>query len=227
MRERNFCAPNKRGGAQLAALLIVIAGVDAAKAEGFYVDAGVVGSHLGTNGFAEKLPGLSVSDEKADDENLGWKVGGGYRIFPSLAVEVGYADFGDATAVTRYIGQNSRSSAYYPRISVSGPYAAFVGLLPVHRCDLFVKLGALRADTEVTTREVTTLKYHPNPGTYTSWIKSSADNIGLLLGMGVTYKFTDRYAVAIDLTHVPKVGDDDVTGQDELTSLSLTARYNF
>ena len=91
-----------------------------------------------------------------------------------------------------------------------------------------MKVGALRADTDVTTRAKITLRPPTHdPRTYTEWTTSSADTTELLLGIGVTYRFTDRYAVALDATHVPKVGDGDITGQDDLTSLSLTARYTF
>jgi hypothetical protein len=235
MFERNSWVPkrnsgaqfNKRRGGTLASLLIILATADAATAEGFYLDAGVVGSSLESDGFIEQLhPDIRGTGDT--ERSTGWRVASGYRISKSFSVEAGFADFGDKTpadAIFQY-GNAYQLSHEGTRISMRGPYLALVGSLQIDHWAPFVKIGALRADTAITSHIVNRVS-RPVRITQSRKVAASADTTELLLGIGVTYRITDHYGVALEATRVAEVGEADVTGQDDLTSLSLTAQYAF
>lgn len=234
MCEVNSCMPkrngarfaeHRRGGAAL--LLFIIATFDTANAAGLYVEAGAVGSNLDTHGFVEQL----VRDDFenfGNERSAGWRVAGGYRIARYLAVEAGFADFGEKTPpdAAAAMGNSFTTFLRDTRITLRGPYGALVGSLPIGHWDAFVKIGALRAHTAETTHVVTSLRFPVRPSIEND-VAESASTTELLLGIGVTYRITDHYGVVLEATRVPKVGDPDATGEGDLTSLSLSAQYSF
>lgn len=221
MRERNL-----RGG--LALLLLVSA--TSANAEGFYVDAGAFRFRLKSDGFINHFAGNQYSSTLDGDDEYGegWRVAAGYRISPHLAVEAGFADFGDVNLTpddTLIEGGNSHATYLSDaRASIKGSYLALIGLVPVGRWDAFAKIGVLRAATDTTSR----IRY------YTRWptvvvetvTAASADTTELLFGAGVAYNFSEHLGAGLEATGVPNVGDSN-TGADTLTSLTLSARYRF
>jgi hypothetical protein len=224
MYEAIRCAAHRCG----PALLLIVAGTafQTANAAEPYVDVGVVGSELKITGFTEpvnnRLPGSSGTERSA-----GWRIAGGYRFSRYVAVEAGFADFGNKTPDDILIETGTSHTTYLhdTRIKIKGPYAALVGSVPADHWLPFAKIGVLRADTSVSTHIITAI--HFSPQVIDTPRSVSAKTAELQWGVGVAYRFTDRYGAALELMSVPKVGDKDRTGEDDLTALSLSFQYTF
>jgi hypothetical protein len=103
------------------------------------------------------------------------------------------------------------------RASLKGQYAAVLAAWPRARWDVFAKLGAMFADTSATTNRI--YRYRVSwveSDESSTWMDASDDSIELLLGIGAAYRFTEHYGAALEAARA-----------DDLTSLTLSARYNF
>jgi len=121
------------GLSALAALALMAAtAVQADTQPGFYAGAGIGTTTVGDDDFDG--PGI-------DDSDTGFKVFGGYYFNENYGVEVGYFDFGEASAS---LGGDSLS------VGVSGLAASVVGRLPVSDMfSLYGKLGFASYDVDV------------------------------------------------------------------------------
>ena len=155
---------------------------------GFYLGAGGGGTTY--NGFDNLcrditgvLPGIPVETNCQGDETVfGWKLFGGWRFNPYLALEGGYADLGEANGDTVILGLDVNG-----KVSANALFAELIGSLPLGKSGrLFGKIGMAGIDSELTTDSFAViLRDTPT----TSFSDNSTD---IVYGLGAEYGFTQK-----------------------------------
>jgi hypothetical protein len=130
----------------------------------------------------------------------GWKVLGGYKVAPNLAVEGSYIDFGEATTsgtIPVIPGINAVPNAtsiasQATGINVSGVASAAA----TDQVNLFGKVGMMMWEKETT---ATVQQVGPTNATVTQ--VADTDGVDLSLGAGAEYKVNDNWGVRGEVEH--------------------------
>lgn len=130
----------------------------------------------------------------------GWKVFGGYKVAPNLAVEGSYIDFGDAStdgAIPVIPGVNSVANATSLASQATGFNVSGVASAPVtNEMNVFGKAGLMMWEKE-TTATVSGV----GAGSSTIVQSTTTDGVDLSLGAGAEYKINDNWGVRGELEH--------------------------
>lgn len=156
--------------------------------------------------------GLSSSDSGGSYQ---WRLQGGYRFNPYLALEVGYIDFGKADYQAAYAGGSAQGS-----LKAGGVDMAALLLLPLNDSfSIFGKLGVVDA----------TVKANLQAGAPAASATgdTSVNSVRPLLGLGATYKLTDNVDLRADYDYVSALGSSSKTGTMDVNMFSMGAVYNF
>ncbi|CAN5429480.1 outer membrane beta-barrel protein [soil metagenome] len=190
-----------------------------ASAEGAYVlgelthsrdklDSSYFDSKLGANGAV----GAASTSTGSGNE---FRIQGGYRLSPNLAVEGGYIDFGKTKYQATYAGGTAQGT-----LKAGGVDIAARGILPVSdKIDLFAKGGLVAA------RVKSSLTAGAPAGGATG--DTSKTVVRPLLGIGAQYKLTEKVSLRLDLDHVSGLGSSSQTGKMSATMLSGGLAYSF
>ena len=176
----------------------------------FAQDAGFyVGGSLGQSQVDLDCEGTT----SCDDKDTSWKIFAGYQVNRNFAVEIGYSNFGAATASTPPIG-------FIPAANVKIESTAWellaIGLLPVaDRFSVYGKLGLYLADTDVRVD-------FPPLGSATD----SDDNTDLTFGIGVRYDFTRNFGVRAEWQRYSDVKAADF-GESDIDVMSVGLVWKF
>ena len=203
-----------------------------------YVRGSVVESNMDIDPFAYQVrSNFNIRKAQFDDErSTGWSLGLGLRFQRYFGIEVGYADFGVKTLSPPEeslisITTSSVSFRTDTRVAVKGAYVAATGSLPLGNWEPYLKLGALRAETDVEADHITRFYVGPPPRelrtTTEHTIVSSVATTEPMAAVGLTYTFAGHFGVALEATFIPDVGDEEMTGEADLTSMSLALEYRF
>lgn len=125
-----------------------------------------------------------------------WKVFGGYKVTPNIAVEGSYVDFGEADSDFTLAGGIPGNAVANPAVvksTASGFGVSGVASAPVNeQVNVFGKAGfmAWEAEDDVTVKNVTVAGSKTDVTT-----KSSTDGVDLSLGAGAEYKINDNWGV--------------------------------
>ncbi len=203
----------------LAPLAAFTLATPAAFADGFYgvgqithSSTSLDGSHFDSALSANGATGLSSSSAGNGTQ---WRLQGGYRFNPNLAVELGYIDFGKATYNAGYASGSAQGS-----VKAGGLDAAALLILPLnHGFSVFGKAGLVAAN----------VKSDLSAGAPASAAggNSSANVVRPLIGAGLAYKLTENVDLRADFDHVDGLGQSDKTGKIGANMFSLGAAYNF
>jgi OOP family OmpA-OmpF porin len=170
----------------------------------------------GNNGFALN-PTSSF-----DNTDTAWSLIGGFRINPYISIEAGYVDLGS----TKY---SSSSNVIFPGlgtipttigIEIAAKGAVIAGSLGAPLgggFDVHTQLGAFFAKTSLNV-DVTL------SGNRTRTALES-DSQDLFAGVGVAYHFADGLTASVDFTRYKAVGDENETGEGDITSLRVGVHY--
>lgn len=166
---------------------------------GFYIGGSVGSATL------ELEDADSTTDFKADD--TGFKLTAGYRILNWLAVEGGYADYGQP------------EDAVFG-IDLRGDFQAFnvsaVALLPLGNVDLFGRIGIAAWEGSLSADRF--------------GVEVSEDNVDPLIGLGIQYR-AGRLAVRAEIEGLmlgfDDDGDDESDGDDWIDFASVGATWTF
>jgi OmpA-OmpF porin, OOP family len=201
------------------ALLALLALTTPALADGFYgvgevtyssasLDPSYFDNALTTNGAT----GLSSSDSGGSYQ---WRLQGGYRFNPYLALELGYIDFGKADYQAAYSGGSAHGSLKAGGVDM----AALVSVPLNDSFSVFGKLGVVDA----------TVKSNLQAGTPADSASgdTSVNSVRPLLGLGASYKLTDNVDLRADYDYVSGLGSSSKTGTMDVNMFSLGAVYNF
>jgi OOP family OmpA-OmpF porin len=199
--------------------LALLALTTPALADGFYAvgevsysSASLDNSYFDNALIANGATGLSSSDSGGSYQ---WRLQGGYRFNPNLALEVGYIDFGKADYQADYSGGSAQGS-----LKAGGVDMAALLLLPLNDSfSIFGKLGVVDA----------TVKSNLQAGAPADSASgdTSVNSVRPLLGLGATYKLTDSVDLRADYDYVSGLGSSSKTGTMNVNMFSLGAVYNF
>ena len=156
-----------------------------AKSSSFYGGASVGRSYhdncdeLSGNQYGENF---SCSRENGDPA---WKVFGGYKIMPNLAIEGAYIDFGEYSTVHQFENRDED-----PAFEAHGLSLSAVGIIPVNeRINLFAKVGVLHWEQEVSDPNHLERGTQHNEGT------------DLALGLGAEIKLSKNISLRAEAEH--------------------------
>lgn len=176
--------------------LALTAGAAAAVADpesGYYAGAGAGRYHLALHEFADD--GLDF-----DDRGAGFRLFGGVRFNPWIAVELAYLDLGAPGEDLAGVYIESASTGVAPYV---------VGTLPLGRLELYARAGILFRDVKLTARA-------PESGEQTA--DTYEENFVYGAGAGVVIRHVN---LRLEYERV------DVPGADTSDSLWLSAAYRF
>lgn len=120
-----------------------------------------------------------------DNGDPAFKVFGGYKIMPNLAIEGAYIDFGEYSTIHHF--ENTDED---PAFEARGLSLSAVGSIPVHkRVNLFGKVGVLHWEQEVSDPNHPALGTRHNEGT------------DLALGVGAEVKLSKNVSLRAEAEH--------------------------
>ena len=171
------------------------------------------------NGF--RTDGLFPSSTTIENKDAAYRLGGGYRFSPAVAVELYYADLG------KYSSQSVASfTPTSGRLDISALYkSAGVGVDVVFGAPLgeafgvYGRAGVIRAKTQGIFSLVGSPSFRVTNGT--------ANKVGNVLGVGLKYDVSKQLSVNLEAQRVAKLGDDSTGGELRLNIYSLGANFNF
>lgn len=169
-------------------------------------------NHFDTALTTNTAASLSSNDSGSDNK---WRLQGGYRFNPYLAVEAGYIDFGKAKYQASYTGGSAQGS-----LKAGGFDVVALASLPVNDSfSIFGKAGMVAA-------KVKSNLVAGAPATAASG-NASENVVRPLLGVGARYKLTDNVDLRADYDHVSGLGTSSKTGKMDSNMVSFGAVYNF
>ncbi len=152
-----------------------------------------------------------IANASVKDTDTGIKLGGGYAFNRNLAVEAAYVDLGKATFSGTVVGVNVSGTT-----KASGPVVVAVGMLPLgNQFTLLGRLGVIDA----------TVKADASGGGFSASEKST--KVKTTFGIGVTYSFTQQFAIRGDFDRYSKLGDSNTTGESDVDMISIGVVYKF
>lgn len=166
----------------LAAGLTVSLGVSSipafAQNTGFYAG-GAIGQAKVKDACTPE-PGLVINS--CDDKDTAWKIFGGYQFNTNFGAELGYVDFGKATATATALGIPFTASIKAKAFELLG-----VGTIPLaDKLSAYGKLGFARWDTDASA----------TGGGVT--VTDSAKGTDLTYGLGVKYDFAKNLGARLE-----------------------------
>jgi len=204
---------------QHLAPLALMALTSAAFADGFYGIGEITRSSpsLDKDYFDAALTGNGASGLSSRDDHNGtqWRLQGGYRFNPYLAIEAGYIDFGTAKYKANYAGGSAHGSLKAGGVDVVG-----LASLPLNdNFSVFGKAGLVYANVKssLTASDPAALASDNN----------STRVVRPLLGVGANYKITQNVDLRADFDHVSGLGKSSTTGKMNDNMFSLGLAYNF
>lgn len=188
-------------------------------ADGFYVlgEATHSSNSLDQNYFDDSLSANGATGLSSTDSGSGnqWRVQGGYRFNPYLALEAGYIDFGKTTYKANYTGGSAQGS-----LKAGGADMAVLASLPINdEFSVFGKAGLVYANVK------SSLSAGAPAGLASG--DTSANVFRPLFGLGANYKLTQNVDLRADYDHVSGLGDSGKTGKMDSNMFSMGAVYNF
>ena len=189
------------GGLGAAALLFVSGGAIAASADGgpgkLYVGLDAGHSKLDAAG-SQQFFGPQAGQQSGHD--VGYRFRLGYQFIRYLALEVGYADFGEFAIndVPYLCLPPATACRFNVRSKTSGALIHVVGSWPfAEHWALNGRLGAMYANVSTTEQ---------NPAIASTHRKYSDSNTALAYGAGVSYELNARVTVSVDWVKYDQVG---------------------
>ncbi len=195
--------------AGLMALSGLAAGAPAALAQdtGFYAGIGV-----GQSDAKDACAGAPIS---CDNKDTGWKIFGGYQFNKNFGAEVGYVDFGKATANGVISGVAVSANA-----KAKGWEFLGVGTLPIaDKFSAYGKLGFFRWDADVSATASI-------PG-FAVTASASDKGTDLTYGIGLKYDFFKSASGRLEWQRYKDIGNTATTGKSDVDLISLGLVFKF
>lgn len=137
-----------------------------------------------------------------DDKDTAWRVLGGYQINRNFSVELGFHQFGDASAS----GPGGRIDFEAHAIELVG-----LGSLPLgNNFAVYGKAGVYRGETQATGSTI-----------LTGPIDIEETNTDLTFGVGAQYNFNPKFAIRAEWQRYTNMGDEETIGESDVDVLSL------
>jgi OOP family OmpA-OmpF porin len=175
---------------------------------GFYA-----GAAVGQAKFKDACTGITGTGFTGgcDDKDTAWKVFGGYQFHRNVAVELGYVDFGEATANGTLLGLPASAGADAKAIELVA-----VGMIPLtQQFSAYAKGGAYRwdIDTRVTAGALAA--------------GGGDDGTDFTYGVGLKYDFTRNIAARLEFQRYNNLGETNTTGQSDVNMWTVGVMFKF
>ena len=174
-----------------------------------------IGFGVGATGFKlkkEDFNAIGATTRSFDERDTGFKVFGGYRLNENLAIEGQYTRLGKAEIRYSAAGGLSGTEKY----RASSLSVAAVGSVPVTTdLSLFAKAGP---------------SYNSAKSSFSNaalGMASSGNKLGLLVGVGASYKLTDSVSARVEFENFSRVGEVAKGGRSSVTMVSAGLAYQF
>jgi len=159
-----------------------------------------------------------------DDSDTAWSLLAGYRFTPFIAVEAGYLDLGStkyrASGNVRIPGVGTFPSTVGIDLSAKGPFvAAALGAPLGPHFDLHTHLGGFFSRTS--------FDIGVGLGAFNGNETVSSNSADFFAGIGIGYRFSNTLAASLDFTRFKAVGDEEKTGEGDITSFRVGLQYTF
>jgi OOP family OmpA-OmpF porin len=211
-----------------AVLALSYAGIAAAQDQGFFAGLGVGRSNADVADITlQDVLGIGFSSvsgfqNQSSKSDTAWKLYGGYQFNSYVAAEVLYADLGKfsrSASGTGTVTSPPASLAFSldSDLKITGfGAAALIGLPVSDQWGLFAKPGMFYWDAKRTT--ITTAG---------SSLSDSTDKKGTspTLGLGASYKFTERLSARLEWERFFDVGDKNTTGKSDVNLYTVSVQF--
>jgi len=178
-----------------AALVFASPALSQHKESGIYIG-GAIGQAEHSDQCSDTLPGVSC-----DDTDSAWKIFGGFQFNRHFALELGYANLGEATASLGAISTTDEATAFE---------VVALGMLPIgDRFAIFGKAGFFRGERERTSN---------NPGEPTG----TNEQTDFTFGVGARFDITHNIGLRAEWQRYIDLGE--ITDVD-LISIGVQFRF--
>jgi OOP family OmpA-OmpF porin len=149
----------------------------------------------------------------SDDSDTAFKIFGGYKFNPNWGIEGAYIDAGELSQS----GTDSFLGTASATIEVSGINLAVLGIIPVsERFSLQGKAGLFLWDMDVS---------------FTSSVFGPASlnegGTSPMFGIGGTFNINKQIGILVEYEKYLDVGEEDITGEEDVDILSASLVFNF
>ena len=168
-----------------------------------------------------------------DSRDTAWKLAGGLRLTPHVALEVAYADLGRISTRTDGVVGNFLN-AYRVDIdrNVHGVGLDLVGTLPVaSRFDVLGRAGVYRMNVRTNIRLSDAIEFSATPGLQERTDEGKEDIVHV--GLGLQARLTPRWAVRAEVERFMgvgngfRLGDPNGTGRADVDLASVGVVFSF
>jgi OmpA-OmpF porin, OOP family len=172
-------------------------------------------SNLETTSLRQALQaaGRTVANVKADDEDSGWRLTGGYSFNRNFAIEAAYADIGDFVATATLLPNGVQTA----EASLRGVSIDFVASLPMSiRTSAFARIGlaSIRVNQDFSNNAV---------GAY--FADNTERGVHERYGVGLQYRITDALAARLEAERYRTDSNHVTKDHADLVSLGLVYRF--
>lgn len=169
------------------------------------------------------IQNLSTSSE---DSDMGYTLAFGYRFNRYLAAELGLAQFGSLESVARADMDFDDGNGFVPvslklSFSAGGPMVSALGILPINdQFEFFGRVGYLFTSSK---RELTS-RVDGQSGGFGS---ARGDSQEMVLGVGAAWHFNQVYSARLEYQKLDELGEENVTGLEDLNVIGLGVVVRF
>lgn len=209
-----FISPRRIFPAALAAAAMAAATPALAQLKPGSPDVGFyAGGAVGQAKFKDGCTGITTTGfaGSCDDKDTAWKAFGGYQFHRNVAVELGYVDFGEASASGTLLGLPATASADAQAIELVA-----VGILPfTQQLSAYGKAGAYRWDVDTRATAGAAAAGGGDDGTDFTY------------GVGLKYDVTRNLAARVEYQRYNDLGNSNTTGQTDVNMWSIGLMFKF
>ena len=172
-------------------------------------------------GTGAPIQNLSSSTE---DSDFGYQATFGYRFNRYFAAELGLAQFGSLKSTAR--AEMNFGTGFVPAsvtlsFSAGGPVMSAVGILPIgEKFEVYGRLGYLFCSSE---RELTS-RVDGQSGGFGS---AKGDSQNPVYGLGFAWHINQIYSIRGEFQKLDALGQDDRTGEEDLTVIGVGVIVRF
>jgi len=178
-------------------------------------DAGAINTELAAEAAVFSIVGFA-STTTVDDDDLGWKIYGGYNFNKYFSVELGYTDLGEAELNTTITAPALVAGTLAATADLTGFQFAGIASYPVsEEFDVFGKIGAYVWESDATAVAVI--------AGLTEAVKAEQDGTDILFGLGAEYNFTNNITLRAEWERFSGLTDDE----NDVDLFSVGIQYNF
>ena len=163
------------------------------------------------------------SSSTLEDSDTTWSLFFGYKPSQYFAFEAGYADLGSfpyrqSGTIDQGLLAGVAPSSFGFDFEAAGFPMSAIGILPLGPAfDLHARVGLVFSETEA--------RFTASAGNDSLDIKTSGNSSDLFYGVGAAFNLGYNWSISIDWVQYQDVGDDELTWEADIDSLSLALIY--